>query len=67
MKINAFLHCQCAPNSWLVKLAETTEHCFRRHTKIGKPSSLPENRVVEDVLNFETIVKLYVTVEVSPL
>ena len=67
MKINAFRHCQCSPKSSVVKIAEITEHCFRRQTKIGKPSLLPEDRVVEDVLNFEKIVKLYVTVEVSPL
>ena len=39
-----------APNSWLVQIAEITELCFRRQTKLSKPTSLPVDKVVEDVL-----------------
>ncbi|XP_015748255.1 PREDICTED: uncharacterized protein LOC107328053 isoform X1 [Acropora digitifera] len=39
-----------APNSWLVQIAEITELCFQRQTKLSKPTSLPVDKVVEDVL-----------------
>lgn len=39
-----------APNSWLVQIVEITELCFRRQTKLSKPTSLPVDKVVEDVL-----------------
>lgn len=31
-------------------MAEITELCFRRQTKLSKPTSLPVDKVVEDVL-----------------
>ena len=40
-----------APNSWLIKIAEITELCFRRQTEVGKSTSLPVDKVVEDVLS----------------
>ena len=40
-----------APNSWLIKIAEITELCFRRQTKVGKSTSLPVDKAVEDVLS----------------
>jgi hypothetical protein len=38
-----------APNSWLIDIARIAESCFRKHTRIGKPTSLPFDKVVEDV------------------
>lgn len=40
-----------ASNSWQIKIAEITELCFRKQTKIGKHTSLPIDKVVEDVLS----------------
>ena len=54
-KINTFISSLSreglwAPNSWLVQIAEITELCFQRQTKLSKPTSLPVDKVVEDVL-----------------
>ena len=38
-----------APNSWLINIIEIAEICFKKHTRTGKPSSLPLDKVVEDV------------------
>ena len=38
-----------APNSWLISIAEIAEISFRKQTKIGKPTSLPVDKVVEEV------------------
>ena len=38
-----------APNSWLVSIAEIAELSFKKHTKTGKLSSLPVDKVVDDV------------------
>ena len=38
-----------APHSWLISIAEIAELCFKKHTRTGKPSSLPVDKVVEDV------------------
>ena len=40
---------QWAPNSWLVSIAEIAELSFKKHTKTGKLSSLPVDKVVDDV------------------
>ncbi len=38
-----------APNSWLIDIAKAAELCFRKHTKTGKSTSLPVDKVVEEV------------------
>ena len=38
-----------APNSWLVSVAEIAELSFKKYTKTGKLSSLPVDKVVDDV------------------
>ena len=35
-----------APNSWLVSIAEIAELSFKKHTKTGKLSSLPVDKVL---------------------
>lgn len=38
-----------APNSWLVNIAEISEICFKKCTQLGKPSSIPVDKIVEEV------------------
>ncbi len=38
-----------APNNWLVNIAEIAESCFRRHSRTGKHTSLPIDKVIDDV------------------
>ena len=53
--MNIFLHFQeedsgqWAPYSWLVSVSEIAELSFKKHSKTGKLSSLPVDKVVDDV------------------
>ena len=38
-----------APHSWLISIAEIAELCLKKHTRTGKPSLLPVDKVVEAV------------------
>ena len=38
-----------APNSWLLSIAEFSEICFKKHTRSGKPNTLPVDKIVEEV------------------